>query len=273
MRDVALWLVGPLGIALLALTLVHLRSLRLLAAARAEAQQLRDMVKRRVERPNVFSHEVRTPLTLIQGAGELLAEETPGPLTDRQREFVATITSNAQRVNDLAQMMLAEAKIDAQLFELRLEPVDLRQLVRQTVRDARRVHSTGLRIESIGPPLVLHADRHLLGQALWNLVNNSCRHAAPGTSVTVSVSHGEGQAVVAVSDDGAGMTDDERSRLFEPFASASGGTGTGLGMTITERIIEEHGGRMLVDTIPGRGTTVYFTIPLPDAERPRGAHD
>lgn len=249
------------AVGVLAVALVAQR--RHLAAARAEARQLRDLVKKRVERPNAFSHEVRTPLTLVRGAAELLAEETPGPLNDRQREFVATITTNSQRAIDLAQDMLTEAKIDAQLFELHLEPVDLRQLVRQVVKDARRVQTTPLRLDRTGPPLVVSADRNLLTQALWNLVNNACRHAKPGTGVTVSVSLGEGQAIVAVADDGDGMTDTERETLFEPFVSSSGASGTGLGMTLTSRIIAQHGGRMLVDTIPGRGTTIFFTLPLP----------
>ena len=201
-----------------------------------------DIVKQRVERPNVFSHEVRTPLALIQGAAELLAEQTPGPLNDRQREFVTTIITNTRRINDLAQDLLTEAKLDAELFELRVEPVDMRQLARKTVRDARRIQPTPVRLDSTGPPVMLLGDPNLLGQALWNLVSNACRHALPGTQVTVSVAKGEGQAIVGVSDGGEG--------------------GTGLGMTITQKIISQHGGRLLVDTVPGRGTTIYFTLPL-----------
>lgn len=199
---------------------------------------------------------------LILGAAELLADEAPGPLTERQREFVATIESNAQRITDLAQDMLTQAKIDAELFELRLAPVDLRKLIRRIVQDARRIHSAPLRLDNGGPPLVAHADPHLLGQALWNLVNNACRHARPGSTVTVAVTQGEGHGIIAVTDDGAGMTSEERDLLFEPFASSAAAGGTGLGMMITERIIDQHGGRMLVDTVPDHGTTVFFTVPL-----------
>lgn len=241
---------------------------RKLAAARAEARRLRGLVKERVERPNVFSHEVRTPLALILGAAELLADQAPGPLTELQREFVATITTNAQRINDLAQDLLTQAKLEAELFELRTEQFDIRQLARRTVRDARRVQTTPVRLESSGPPLMVLGDPNLLGQALWNLVNNACRHAAPATFVTVSVARGEGQAIVSVSDGGEGMSDEERERLFVPFASSAGPDGTGLGLTITRKIINQHGGRLLVDTIPGRGTTMFFTVPLSEAASP-----
>lgn len=254
-----LLVLGVLGLSLL---LVSMR--RKLVVARAEAELLRTMVKERVERPNVFSHEVRTPLALILGAVELLAEETPGPLNERQREFVATISSNADRVAGLAEDMLTEAKIDASLFELRMDRVDLRQVIRKIVRDARRVHGRPIVMDGAGPPLLLLGDPELLTQAVWNIVNNACRHAGDNATIRVSVSEDDGQAIVAVSDDGGGMSPKERDQLFVPFASSSGGTG--LGMSITERIITQHQGRMLIDTIPERGTTVFVVVPLADRE-------
>lgn len=114
----------------LAVLVVRLR--RTLADARTETEQLRGLVKNRLERPNVFFHEVRTPLTLIQGAAELLADEAPGPLTARQREFVGTISANAERVSGLAEDMLTEARLDSPLFNLRVERVDLRQVTFST---------------------------------------------------------------------------------------------------------------------------------------------
>ena len=257
------------GCVILVLWLANLR--RELADARSETEHLRELVKKRVERPNVFSHEVRTPLTLIKGAAELLAEETPGPLNDRQREFVGTIATNADQVISLAQDLLTEARLDSPLFDLHLDRLDLRKLVRQTVRDARRVHANPIRLDNTGAPLLLLADRALLGQALWNLLNNACRHAGAGATIPGSVSRGEGQAILAVSDDGAGMTPEERQGLFVPFAGNAEKGGTGLGMMITERIITQHEGHLLVDTIPGRGTTVFITLPL--AERTEPDHD
>lgn len=259
-------LVGVLAAAAAMLALLLIWINRRYVAARAEADQLRTMVKKRLERPNVFSHEVRTPLTLIRAAAELLAEETPGPLTERQREFVSTIGVNAQQVIGLAEDMLAEARIEAQLFELHLERTDLRALVRTTVRDARRIHPTTILLDDHSGPITLLADPGLLAQALWNLVNNACRHSGEGARVNVAVSASEGQAIVSVSDDGGGMTAGERATLFQPFATGGARAGTGLGMMITERIISEHGGTLLVDTVEGRGTTIFFTIPTERTE-------
>lgn len=234
-----------------------------LVAARAETERLRSLVKKRVERPNVFSHEVRTPLTLVKGAAELLAEQTPGPLNQRQLEFVQTITENTQQVIALAEDLLTEAKIESQLFELRLERFDLKVLIREVVRDARRIHSADIRLVEPTGPLQIIGDRALLTQALRNLVINACRHGGDGARVKVSASLSEGQAVVSVTDDGVGMSPEQRDRLFEPFAvGSSQRAGTGLGMMITERIIAQHEGQLLVDTLPGHGTTIFFTIPL-----------
>lgn len=270
------WSVGLLllvVVVVLAFTTGTLRST--LAVTRREAEQLRGMVKARVERPNVFSHEVRTPLTLIKGAAELMADESAGALTERQRDFVETIRLNAEQVISLAEDLLTEARIDAQLFELHLERVDLAALVRHTVRDARRIHSARIRLDDRGAQgRSVVADERLLAQAVWNLVNNACRHAGESASVLVGVTIDEGQAIITVSDDGAGMTGSERAGLFEPF-SVGGSTsgGTGLGMMITDRIIAQHGGKLLVDTVPDRGTSIFLTIPTGTGEGDHGAFE
>lgn len=238
-------------------------------ALHAEQTALRDLVEARVERPNVFSHEVRTPLALISGAAELLAEETPGPLNERQREFVATITSNARQVIGLAEDLLVEAHLQAGLFTPRLAEVDLRELVRDAVREVRRIHTTPIELVNQGPPLLLMADQHLVRQALWNLVNNAIRHAGTEASISVHVSNTDGEAVVQVSDDGRGMSPEDRDQLFHAHVvGASPQPGSGLGMTITQQIISHHGGRLLVETAPGCGTTVFVTLPLSSGGQP-----
>ncbi|GAB47353.1 sensor histidine kinase [Mobilicoccus pelagius] len=249
------------------------RERALVALAHREAQEARELLAARLERPSVFSHEVRTPLALVKGAAELLAEETPGPLTDMQREFVTTITSNADQAIGMAENMLTEARLSDRLFRLDLSRVDLRQTAQDTVQQLRRIHDTPIRLAGAGRPVLVDGDPGLLRQALVNVVTNAVRHAGPGATVHVEVGDHEGQAVVAVHDDGAGMTEEERASMFEPFAvGASPRSGTGLGMMITESILEEHHGRVLVDTVSGHGTTVFVTLPCrrPDA---RGGND
>ncbi|MBC7291553.1 MAG: HAMP domain-containing histidine kinase, partial [Actinotalea sp.] len=223
------------------------RALRSLRDSRHEAERLRDLAKERAQRTSVLSHEIRTPLALVKGAGELLAEETPGPLNDRQRQFLATITQNVQQVIDMAEDLLVEARMEATLFDVHLTTTDLRVLVRQTVRELRRLHSVPILLDSRGAPLMVPVDRNLMRQAIWNLVNNAARHAGEGVSITVRLVGGDETVLLSVSDDGSGMTPQERAALFTPFATGSTRRpGAGLGMMITQRIVELHGGRMFV---------------------------
>ncbi|GAB79113.1 His Kinase A (phospho-acceptor) domain-containing protein [Austwickia chelonae] len=230
--------------------------------ARMEADQVAEILRARLERPSVFSHEVRTPLALIKGATELLAEQTPGPLNERQREFVTTIATNAEHVIGMAEDLLTEARMANRLFRLDTSEFDLHLLVRETVHSLRRIHGAPLRIVGQGRPLLVRADRGLIRQAFFNVINNAARHAGPGVTITVEVTGGLDEVVIAISDDGAGMTEKERAALFEPFATDSAHRGgTGLGMMITESILREHGGRVLVDTVDEHGTTVFITLP------------
>ncbi|MDN5976605.1 sensor histidine kinase [Acidipropionibacterium jensenii] len=262
---VPMWILLVVIAAGLVLTNLWIRSRRGLVLIRRDNEQLRTLVAHRMEHPNVFSHEVRTPLALIQGAAELLSEETPGPLTERQREFVETILDNTAQMSALAENMLAEARVDAQLVELHRSQVEIRGLVRDAVNELRRLTHTALEMQNSGRRILLAADANLLRQALWNLVNNAVRHAGEGAVVTVQVTESEGCVVICVSDDGAGMSQAEREQLFRPFTgdlTAMENHGTGLGMMVTQRVIEAHGGRVLVDTLAGRGTSIFCTIPI-----------
>lgn len=255
------------GLCLVAVAL-WLVTRRRLALARRDNAALRTMVARRMERPNVFSHEVRTPLALIHGATELLLEETPGPLTDHQREFLETIADNTAQMSGLADNLLTEARVQSQLLTLHRTQVEVRALMRRTVADLRRFSRIPVELVDTGRRITVEADPNLLRQALWNLVGNAVRHAGDDACVSVEVGESEDTLVIAVSDDGAGMSDADRELLFRPFsadlrdAGDPSPHGTGLGMMVTQQIVAAHGGRVLVDTITGRGTTVFCTLPV-----------
>lgn len=232
-----------------------------LDASRHEAERLRSLAQARASRSSVLSHEIRTPLALVKGAAELLAEQTPGPLNARQQQFVDTITQNCQSMIAMAEDLLTTARLEAQLFELHVERTDLRSLVRQTVREMRRVHPARILLDSRGAPLWLDVDRGLVRQVIWNLVNNAARHGGAGVVIIVRITVGEDDVLVSVADDGPGMTPAERENLFVPFSTGAASTGTGLGMVITREIVELHGGRIFVDTAARAGTVVLLSLP------------
>ncbi|WP_253953950.1 sensor histidine kinase KdpD [Schaalia sp. 19OD2882] len=263
-RGGAVWVWVAIGLAVaLALACgyaVHTR--HDLQRTRSALARLRDLHQEHLERPGVLSHELRTPLTVVRGAAELLLDESAGPLNPVQHRFVKTIAENSNQVIEMADDLLAEVRMDSDLFQLRLERVEMRALVRSVVAQMRRFHSAPIRLENHGSPIHMHVDPRLTSQAISNLVNNAARHAGDGTSILVAVSDSDEDVTISVADDGVGMTSEERQRLFVPFAT--GGSlrpGTGLGMMITQRVARLHGGRLLVDTIQTKGTTFYLTLP------------
>ncbi|MDF2708243.1 MAG: sensor histidine kinase [Nonomuraea muscovyensis] len=233
------------------------------ATAAHEISRLKELALRRADQVSVLSHEIRTPLALIKGSADLLAEETPGPLTEVQRRFVGTISGSAEHVISLAEDLLTQARIEAGLFEVHLRQVELRSYLRSVVRELRQVHDRRIVLDTPGPPTRVMLDPQLIHQLVSNLVANSLRHDPdPGNQVTVRGHLADSTVVIAISDRGKGMTEAERSLLFERFRSTAPlGQGTGIGLYISRYIAELHGGGIHVDTIAQHGTTMLVTFP------------
>ncbi|MER1997393.1 MAG: HAMP domain-containing sensor histidine kinase [Arthrobacter sp.] len=251
-------LVALLAAALAVLVLV----LRHWASDRAEAHRLRGIAQRNADQISVVSHEIRTPLSLMKGAADLLAEASPGPLTDSQSRFVQTISANCHSVITLSEDLLTQARIDAGMFELHPQRVNLRALTMSVISELRHLHPLPIALDCPGAPPRLWADPMLVRQALTNLINNAVAHARNAELITVRVVNADAQILVSVSDDGEGIPEGERQRLFERFRSGKPlRDGTGLGLVITRAIIQMHGGDVFVDSTPNRGTTMLFTLP------------
>ncbi|WP_146070233.1 sensor histidine kinase KdpD [Arthrobacter sp. GMC3] len=224
---------------------------------------LRRMESRRADQVSMLSHEIRTPLAVIRGSAELLAEEGPGPLTPKQKAFVARILDNSERMSNLAEQLLTQARIEAGVFEVRPTVVDVRALMRHIVEDLVHVTDAPIVLDAPGAPVRANVDAELIRQVVTNLVMNAARSNHESTAVQIRVTAGEGQLMVSVSDGGSGMTEQQRDRLFTRFSSGRPlGNGTGIGLFISQQVIELHGGRIFVDTITGGGTTMMFTLPL-----------
>ncbi|GAA4121616.1 hypothetical protein GCM10022415_24590 [Knoellia locipacati] len=252
------------GLATLALAWWVTRLRAALQRSRHEIARLQGVALRRADQVSVLSHEVRTPLALIKGSADLLAEETPGPLTSTQAKFVDTISGSADHVIELAEDMLAHARIEAGLFEVHLRQVELRAYLRSVVHELRQVHRhRAIALDAPGPPTRVYLDPQLIHQLVSNLVANALRHDDGVDNEVVVRGHtADGNVILAISDQGRGMNEEERSRLFARFSSSAPlGEGTGLGLYISAHIAELHGGRILVDTIAQHGTTMLVSFP------------
>jgi two-component system OmpR family sensor kinase len=230
-----------------------------------DAAELEHLARNRADQVSVLAHEVRTPLAVIRGSAELLAEGRPGPLTERQVRFLRTILGGAETLSVLSEQLLVEARIDAGIFSLRLEWTELRTVVRESVDELRGVHGHRIVLDAPGPPVSARIDAQLIKQVVINLVSNAVRHSDDDRVVTVRLSRSEDDVTIAVSDDGAGMSVAERqsvfTRNFSGERSRDSG-GSGIGLYISRQIIELHQGRIYLDTLLGRGTDIVFTLPI-----------
>jgi signal transduction histidine kinase len=257
------WLVldGVVGICVLGLVML----LQRLRHQRVEIDRLERIVETRSDRVTALGHEIRTPLAMIKGASDLLLEGKPGPLTEHQLNFVQTVSQNCEQMILLAEDLLVQARIEAGLFKLRLERLDLKDLMYRIVKDARTIAEQRGQMIRIDAPQVMgpvYVDPRLIRQAMMNLLNNASRHTTHGGHIYVSLSENDDRVVVSVIDDGAGMSVEEKKKLFHRFSSGRPlGDGTGMGLVITRQIIELHGGVIMVDTTLGRGTMILFSIP------------
>jgi two-component system cell cycle sensor histidine kinase PleC len=224
-----------------------------------------------------MSHELRTPLNAINGFSEIMAAEMFGPLGDRRyKGYAADIHGSGQHLLSLINDILDMAKIEAGKLTLHYEPMALDVLCAEAVRLMRgKAQEARLTLTLDCPEaLRIEADQRGLKQVLLNLISNAVKFTPEGGAVSVIVAPRDADTVrVSVADTGIGISAKDLERLAQPFEQVEGQhskstQGTGLGLALTKSLIELHGGAMTIDSEPGRGTTVWFDLPL---RAPQGA--
>lgn len=225
---------------------------------------------------NMISHDLRTPLTSILGYAEFLEDESAGPLSGKQREFVTQIERSAARLDHMVQDLLEIARLDAGAFELKCQGVDFGRLAEEVVAsllpqfEARR-----LRLEAQVPaqPLMAWLDRDLIERVLLNLLSNAIKFTPSGGTIRISASVVDGAVRCEVADTGIGIADNDLPKLFRRFSQLDTKlkrAGTGLGLSIVKTVVEAHGGAVGVESVPGEGSTFWFTLPRGETEATPG---
>ncbi len=216
-----------------------------------------------------MSHELRTPLHTIIGFSELLAEGLEGPLNEKQKRFVNHIYTDSLHLLALINDILDLSKIEAGRLELRPEPFELAGVVAESLASVRTLAlAKALALETaLDVPVAVDADRLRMKQILVNLLSNAVKFTPEGGKVHIRANVEGDFVVISVTDTGIGIPRDEHETIFDKFHQVGETTtgvreGTGLGLAITRRLVEQHGGRIGVESEPNRGSRFTFTIPI-----------
>ncbi|ADI01152.1 MAG TPA: cell wall metabolism sensor histidine kinase WalK [Syntrophothermus lipocalidus] len=212
------------------------------------------------------SHELRTPLAAISGFAEtLMMENSDNPAV---QQFARIIYDEAQRMTRMVNSLLQLSKLESVGAELDQEEFDLGQCLDTVLQGFEpRLSEKRLKVEVELPEngLVVRADRDRIVQVLMNLLDNATRFSPPDGTVTVRGTLLPGEILVEVIDEGPGIPEEEAARVFERFyrvdKARTRGQGVGLGLAIVKHIVEAHGGRVGVRSVPGNGSVFYFSLP------------
>jgi len=217
---------------------------------------------------STMSHELRTPLNAVLGFSDLLADESYGPLNDRQRRYVEHIHTGGKHLLTLISDILDLSKIEAGRMELTNESLRVEAIfgeVLSVMRPLADKKSQSLSKNS-QPGFVVRADSVRFKQVLMNLLGNAIKFTPKGGSIELGAHLAGGRVRVEVRDNGPGIPPTEQQRIFEAFYRlrefGKKTEGTGLGLAITHRLVELHGGELTLDSEVGKGSCFYFSLPV-----------
>jgi signal transduction histidine kinase len=246
-----------------------LRSQNMLEREQSRASRLDLASRHKSEFLANMSHELRTPLNAIIGFSDVILGGMAGPVPDNQREFIGDIRESGRHLLSLINDILDLSKIEAGRMELHLAEFDLAGAIDNAFVLVRgRADRQGVRLEtciddSVGP---CHADERKVKQILLNLLTNAVKFTPAGGTVTLSARHVAGAYEISVRDTGIGIAPGDIDKVFEEFRQVGTDTarkaeGTGLGLSLTRRLVELHGGHIHVSSVLGEGSTFTFTLP------------
>jgi signal transduction histidine kinase len=250
-------------------SVLAIENARLFREIEAKSRELEAASRHKSEFLANMSHELRTPLNAIIGFSEILAERMFGEINEKQAEYLRDILDSGQHLLSLINDILDLSKIEAGRMELELTDFDLpsaidNALILMRERAVRRGITLGRAInERLG---MMRADERKVKQVLLNLLSNALKFTPEGGRVDVRAETQGEMAEIAVTDTGVGIAPEDQDAVFEEFrqvgTAAKKVEGTGLGLALSRKFIELHGGKISVKSEPGVGSTFTFTLPL-----------
>jgi Na+/proline symporter/signal transduction histidine kinase len=240
------------------------------AELKAANERLKELDRLKDEFISTVTHELRTPLTSVRSIAEIL-HANPAIERRQHQEFTEIIVKESERLTRLINQVLDFQKIETGRMTWQMTEVDLREVIRDALNATHRlVAEKQIRIDQSIPERVptIVGDRDRLIQVMINLISNAVKFCPDGNGrIGIGLDAAPDHVRVAVSDNGIGISVKDRETIFQEFrqikhALKGRPSGSGLGLTITRRIVDYHGGRIWVESEPGKGATFFFTLPV-----------
>ncbi len=214
-------------------------------------------------------HDLRNPLSVISSYSEFLQEEKEN-LSEEQIEFISQIKSSSTFMLNMVTDLLDVTSIESGKLEMKYEETDIDHLICRNIKFQRPFaakKSIAIKYEPAFPSFTAKVDPSKMDQVITNILTNAVKYSNPGTEVTARLEVTADEIIIAITDQGLGIRKNELDNLFKPFQKTStkstgGETSTGLGLFIVKKIVEGHGGRITVESEPGKGSTFTITLPL-----------
>ncbi|HEV3353468.1 MAG TPA: ATP-binding protein [Acidimicrobiales bacterium] len=239
-----------------------------LAEEATRAQVLERVDEQRAAMLRSVSHDLRTPLASIRAVASDLRDGTAYD-DETRKELLETVCDEAERLDRIVANLLSLSRIEAGALTPDRQAVDIDELVADRVRRLGPLFRQ-VRVQVDIPPdlPLVDGDYTQLDQVVTNLVENAARHAPPASLVRISAEERNGMVELRVADEGIGVPDWERRRIFEPFRKGEGSRSSGVGLAICKAIVEAHGGTIDVDRTPGGGATFVVCLPMREVRTP-----
>jgi signal transduction histidine kinase len=225
--------------------------------------ELKEADETRMKFIGIASHELKTPLTAIKANVDFILSEKGGKVPEGLMSHLLTIQRNTNRIQGTMDHMLNLTRIKSGRLLIEREPIFLFEVVGGYIHEVKPVDKNVTIQVDIPEKLRVYADRNRLHDIFINLLSNAFKFTPDGGKVSVLASQRDNEILHEIRDTGIGIPEEKHQKIFEEFFQAEGGKygGTGLGLSIAKEVIEEHGGKIWVESQPGKGSVFFFTLP------------
>lgn len=236
--------------------------------AREKAEKIADMLEKNSLQKEQFisiaSHELKTPITSLKILTQLLERKAAEEKNEQTAMYAKRIDNQLNNLIHLATNLLDVSRLNAGKLKMNMEFFDIDPIINTKIEEIANINETHTLIKKRNATQIIMGDKNYLGQVIINLLTNAVRYSPEGSNIIVSVKEDKQKMTISVQDFGNGIPKEHQKKIFEQFYQIEGtsGRGLGIGLYISAQIIKQHGGKIIVKSQPGKGSTFSILLPL-----------